>query len=1039
MNKNCSCLKKRRFFYFLVSCFIIACIFIGCNASSDSPQDTSTAAESAFLETFRNPPVSERTKIRMWWPSADISRAQIASEMKQLYEAGFGGVELIGISESFGRGMVDAETYGWATENWNKAVESLMAEAEKYGMSVDLTIGPRWPAGIPELDPNSDAASMQLVPSFMVVSAGTGAFDAPAPALIPGSAITRQTLVALHAARLVEEGAPIITEGRRGWGPSAETYKIKTIPTTIDASSLIDISDSHNEENRITWSPPDDGKWIVFAFWSRGTGQTSGDTDPVAYVVDHYSKAGTKVITGFWNDTLLTPAIKAHLAAKGGDLFEDSLELTSVDMPWSRNLPEEFIDRTGYDLMLYLPFLIGKTTGASLEDKIDEDGTVTGTPGASYKENRALVLQGEDMSDRVFRDYHQVLNDMYIDNHIQPIMDWCKGVNLTFRVQPYQLGSEQMFDTAEAAALVGVAEGESLGFGDNIDYFRVLAGGVHLGGGNILSDELGAYAGGAYNTTWQQLARSINLNMVGGVNQFVLHGFPTKAQSSYTAWPGWHPFADPKFAEPWSDRQPSFANMNVLTNYMTRLEMILQTGRSNVDLAVYRDTKAIGNGGSVVEYYEDGGLVQAGYTFEYLSPANLKLDAAVVENGILAPGGPGYKALIVKNETAMTLGTAEKLLTIARAGLPIVFIGEVPGGTGYYGDRADDPALQKTMADLLSMEKVARVDAESEAVPALHTLHVSPDASFADMFPETYTIHRSDAGNGVEIYYFYNNGAASIRTTVSLRGTGRPFAIDPWSGEVTPIATYAVIGGQITVNLELGQTESRIIGLAENDFFGTAPSVHVTGSSGEVLYRDGNPMLKANQAGVYTTILEDGEKIDTTVQSVPEILNLTHWTLTVESWTPGPTALLDAADPARNTHDIVKTTLAPIALDGLKPWKDIEGLANVSGRGLYESTFSAGKWDGAVLDLGGCWDNILEIKVNGATLPAVDQITHRIDIGPYLEEGANELTIMTGTTLKAAIIAADTQQAGRGTAPYREAPYGLLGNVMIIPYMMLTF
>jgi len=32
-----------------------------------------------------------------------------------------------------------------------------------------------------------------------------------------------------------------------------------------------------------------------------------------------------------------------------------------------------------------------------------------------------------------------------------------------------------MFDTAEAAAVVGIAEGESLGFGDNIDYFRVLS------------------------------------------------------------------------------------------------------------------------------------------------------------------------------------------------------------------------------------------------------------------------------------------------------------------------------------------------------------------------------------------------------------------------------------------------------------------------------------------------------------------------------------------------------------------------------------
>lgn len=1029
-----SFLKKQKLSFFLLSCFLI-CISWGCNKASRTAKTVSTGDESAFLETFRNPPVSERTKIRMWWPSADISHTQIASEMKQLYNAGFGGVELIGISESFGRGMVDAETYGWATENWNKTVEFLMAEAEKYGMSVDLTIGPRWPAGIPDLDPDSDAASMQLMPSFWVVSAGIGVFDAPAPALIPGSAVTRQSLVSLQAARLVDEGAPAITEGRRGFGPSAETYKIKTIPTTIDALSLMDISDFIDEENQVTWSPSDGSRWLVIAFWSRGTGQTSGETDPTAYVVDHYSKSGTKAITDFWNETLLTPAIESHLAVHGGDLFEDSLELTNVDMPWSKNLPAEFMDRTGYDLMPYLPLLIGKTAGASLEDRIDVDGAVTGTPGASYKENRSLVLQGDAVSDRVFEDYHQVLNDMYIDNHIRPIMDWCKGINLTYRMQPYQLGAIQMFDTAEAAALVGVAEGESLGFGDNIDYFRVLAGGVHLGGRNIISDELGAYAGGAYNTTWQQLVSSINLNVVGGVNQFVLHGFPTKAQSAYTNWPGWHPFADPKFAEPWSDRQPSFANMSVFTNYMSRLEMILQAGRSNVDLAIYRDAKAIGNGGSSVEYYGDSGLVQAGYTYEYLSPANLLLDGAVVEDGILAPGGPSYKALLVNNESSMTLETAEKLLGFAKCGLPIVFIGGMPASTGYYGDREDDPALRKAMADLLSMETVARVDAESETMSALQVLNVAPDASFADTAVETYTIHRSNVEKGAEIYYFFNNDAAPVNTTVSLKGTGRPYAINPWNGGVTPIAVYAAIDGHITVGLELGQAESRIIGLAESDCFGMAPSGHVIDSTGEVVYRDGEPVLKATKAGTYTTTMADGRTIDTSVDIVPGALNLKKWTLAVESWIPGPTALLDAADPARNTHDIIKTSLSPIALDGLGPWKDIDGLAHVSGRGLYTTTFAAGKWDGAVLDIGDTWDNILEIKVNGVALPAIDQVTRRIDIGADIREGDNNLSILTGTTLKAAINAAGTKEAGPGAAPYNTAPYGLLGDVKIIPYV----
>jgi len=87
--------------------------------------------------------------------------------------------------------------------------------------------------------------------------------------------------------------------------------------------------------------------------------------------------------------------------------------------------------------------------------------------------------------------------------------------------------------------------------------------------------------------------------------------------------------------------------MSAFTNYMSRLEMILQLGKSRVDLAIYRDTKVLGNGGRPEAYYGDHGLSQAGYTYEYISPANLKLDTAVVENGVLAPGGPCYKALLI--------------------------------------------------------------------------------------------------------------------------------------------------------------------------------------------------------------------------------------------------------------------------------------------------------------------------------------------------------------------------------------------------------
>ena len=77
-----------------------------------------------------------------------------------------------------------------------------------------------------------------------------------------------------------------------------------------------------------------------------------------------------------------------------------------------------------------------------------------------------------------------------------------------------------------------------------------------------------------------------------------------------------------------------------------------------MDLAVYRDTKAMGNGGSPVKYFSDKGLIDAGYTYEYISPANRNSNLATVKDGVLAMDGPSYKALIIDNEDAMTLAVA---------------------------------------------------------------------------------------------------------------------------------------------------------------------------------------------------------------------------------------------------------------------------------------------------------------------------------------------------------------------------------------------
>ena len=92
---------------------------------------------------------------------------------------------------------IDAEKDGWGSANWHKAVEILMREAEKYNIYVDLTIGPRWPAGIPNLDPNSDAAFRKLTYNAITETATMEekTYQLPEAPTLSGDVITSQEFV----------------------------------------------------------------------------------------------------------------------------------------------------------------------------------------------------------------------------------------------------------------------------------------------------------------------------------------------------------------------------------------------------------------------------------------------------------------------------------------------------------------------------------------------------------------------------------------------------------------------------------------------------------------------------------------------------------------------------------------------------------------------------------------------------------------------------------------------------------------------------
>ncbi|MBI4944354.1 MAG: hypothetical protein HY830_26735 [Actinobacteria bacterium] len=273
---------------------------------------------------------------------------------------------------------------------------------------------------------------------------------------------------------------------------------------------------------------------------------------------------------------------------------------------------------------------------------------------------------------------------------------------------------------------------------------------------------------------------------------------------------------------------------------------------------------------------------------------------------------------------------------------------------------------------------------------------------------------------------------SAVDTMVTLEGTGQPYALDTFSGAITPITTFVRRGGTVTVRVSLARDASTVIALSDapRPFAAARPGnsvVSTTADSSALV--GGSLVVRAAAAGTYQTTLSSGSRVRSVIGSVPAVLDLTGqaWQLDAEDWTPtNPYGTVGAAGS--------ETTKVPVsvALTSLKAWPDIPELANASGVGTYTTTVTLpASWDathGATLDLGRVTDTFT-LAVNGQTV-AVDQISAQADVGNLLHAGSNTIVVRVATTLGNRLFALDAAVRNRGVVQ----EYGLVGPVVLTPY-----
>lgn len=276
----------------------------------------------------------------------------------------------------------------------------------------------------------------------------------------------------------------------------------------------------------------------------------------------------------------------------------------------------------------------------------------------------------------------------------------------------------------EAALATDVTEGDNSTYDDALRQLQTAV--------NVKPDEkflsMESNTFNKFGFSWKSLIREVNYNASQGVNRVIFHGtaYPKTATGYMDWWPGWNWGEKTKATTfmAWDNRNLWWDDAEKLTGYLSRLQTVLQEGRRQVDLAVLPSMQLmyeLGEGNS--HQY----LLDRGYSYNLLDENVFKLQNGTVKDGRWFPEGPSYRALVLSNCDYFRQSTLERVLELAKQGLPVVLEGDTPAqvfGVSRPGNQ--DRKMLELLEELKTLKNVYQVPDDMHWSRALRSAGLGP-------------------------------------------------------------------------------------------------------------------------------------------------------------------------------------------------------------------------------------------------------------------------------------------------------------------------
>lgn len=753
---------------------IAACLaFTLSSAEAVARQDTLAAG-------FKNPPSISRPHTWWHWMNGNVTREGITADLEAMKRIGLGGAQIFNVSESIPDGPIV-----YNSDEWRALVKHAAKEAERLGLELCIHNCAGWSSsGGPWVTP--EFAMQTLVASEAKVTGPSKVTVAPVqpPANKQYSFYKDIAVLAFptpkdDAFRIKDISAKALAgEYRYGMLPSMEaTPADASIPMT----AVVDLT-SKFKDGKLDWDAPA-GNWTILRIGHTPTGAVCAPA-PASGRGLEVDKMSREAFDHFWAGGM-APLIKelGPLAGKVlNNVLVDSYEMGCQN--WTPRFREEFQARRGYDMLKFMPALMGR------------------------------VIESGPASERFLWDFRKTVGELFAANYYDYFAETCRKNGLLSSVEPY----DGPFECTRVGREADIVMGE-FWVTSGMSYSCKLAASVsHIYGKPITGAE--SFTAEPSVGRWLNHPGSVkavgDLMFTEGINRYIIHRYAHQPWMNIV--PGmtmgqWGTHFE-RTTTWWEHGGPEWIA------YLARCQHMLQAGRFNADVLFFAGDSAPNNAPHRID------LKAKGYDYDACGP-DVLLEMATVKDGrISLKSGMSYRLLVLPENEFMSPAVAAKIGELAAKGATV--LGPRAKRSPSLGNQpASDGAVANAAAAWDSKSGGAVISGKSPD-EVLASMKVAPDAVFtspAGSKPNVAWIHR--VVGDADVYFVSNQKARGEEIECSLRVSGKvPELWNAETGTAEPTPLWREKDGRTIVTTRLGPSGSTFIVLRSGPPTGK-PLAHV--------------------------------------------------------------------------------------------------------------------------------------------------------------------------------------------------------------------